>query len=156
MIKNKQPALEENFRYAGLWPRFLALLIDFLLFCAVFFPVTRLVKGVWIMSATDHRWSYGLFITDPMCIVFLVVMFMYFVFFEGLMGATLGKWAIGLGVEQVGGKKPGLIKSLLRNALRLIDGLPAFSILGIVLILASSERARLGDRIAGTRVVLMR
>jgi uncharacterized RDD family membrane protein YckC len=148
--------MEEKTRFAGLWPRFLALLVDFLLFCAVFFPATRLVKGVWIMGATDHRWNYGLFITDPLCIAFLVMMVLYFVLLEGLMGATLGKWVVGLQVEQAGGGKPGLIKSLLRNTLRLVDGLPAFSILGIVLILTSAEKTRLGDRIAGTRVILAR
>lgn len=154
--EEKQSALKEKLRFAGLWPRFLALLVDFLLFCAVFFPVTRLVKGVWILSATDHHWNSGLFITDPMCIGFLAVMFLYFVFLEGLPGATLGKWFLGLRVVQTGGRKPGLLKSLIRNALRLVDGLPAFSILGIVLILTSSERIRFGDRIAGTRVVLNR
>ena len=31
--------------YAGLWRRFGALVVALLLFCAVFFPVTRLVDG---------------------------------------------------------------------------------------------------------------
>ena len=146
----------KNTRFAGLVPRFLALLVDLLVFCAVFFPITRLVKGVWIMSATDHRWNYGLFITDPLCIAFLVVIILYFVLLEGLVSATVGKWAIGLRVERVGGGKPGLVKGLLRNALRAVDSLPAFNILGIVLILRSEERARFGDRIAGTRVIRVR
>jgi hypothetical protein len=64
-------------RYAGLGIRFAALVIDTLLFGAVFFPVTRLVKGVWLMSAGDHRWSVGLFITDPLCLAFLAVMVAY-------------------------------------------------------------------------------
>ena len=148
--------MKDNTHFAGLWPRFLALLVDFLLFCAIFFPVTRLVKGVWLLSAADHRWNYGLFITDPLCITFLVVMFLYFVFFEGLIGVTPGKWIAGLRVERVGGGKPGLIKGLLRNALRIVDGLPAFNILGILLILTSEEKARYGDRIAGTRVIKVR
>jgi uncharacterized RDD family membrane protein YckC len=145
--------MQDDTRFAGLWPRFLALLCDFLLFCAVFFPVTRLVKGVWIMSAADHRWSHGLFVTDPLCIVFLAIMFLYFVFFEGLTGVTLGKWIVGIRVEQVGGGKPGLLRGLLRNILRIVDGLPALCILGIVLISTSPERARFGDRIAKTRVI---
>ena len=32
-------------RYAGIWRRFWALVIDLLLFCAVLSPVTRVVKG---------------------------------------------------------------------------------------------------------------
>jgi uncharacterized RDD family membrane protein YckC len=141
-------------RYAGIWRRFWALVIDSLLFCVVFFPVTRAVKGVWIMSAADHRWVNGLFITDPLCIIFLVVMALYFVLLEGLTGATLGKWILGLRVVDGEGETPGLKRSVLRNLLRVVDGLPAFSILGIVLILRSPENARFGDRIAGTRVIV--
>jgi uncharacterized RDD family membrane protein YckC len=148
--------MQEITRFAGLWPRFLALLIDLLFFCAIFFPVTKLIKGVWIMNAADHRWSLGLFITDPLCVAFLAVMILYFVLLEGLMSVTLGKWVIGLRVEGIGRVKPGLIRGFLRNVLRIVDGLPAFSILGIVLILTSTERARFGDRIAGTRVIRVR
>jgi len=148
--------MQEDARFAGLWPRFVALLVDFLFFCAVFLPATRLLKGVWMMSATDHRWNYGLFVTDPLCIAFLVVMVVYFVLLEGLRGVTLGKWVAGVRVERVGGGKPGLAKGLLRNVLRIVDGLPAFSILGIALISTSAERARFGDRIAGTRVIRVR
>jgi len=143
----------ENPRYAGLWPRFLALAVDLLLFCTAFFPITRIVKGVWLMSPNDHRWSFGLFITDPLCIVFLVVMFLYFVLLEGMVGATLGKWVLGLRLIQKDGGKPGIVKSLFRNVLRVVDGLPALNIIGIVLILRSPECARFGDRIAKTRVV---
>ncbi len=148
--------MPEYVRSAGLKPRFLALFCDFLLFCAVFFPVTRLTKGVWIMSAADHRWKSGLFITDPLCVAFLLIIFAYFVLLEGLAGVTLGKWTAGLRVKRVGGGNPGLIKGFLRNVLRIVDGLPAFSILGIVLILTSPERARFGDRVAQTRVVHIR
>jgi hypothetical protein len=77
--------------------------LAFLLFCTCFFPITRLVKGVWLMSARDHNWVRGWFIFDPLCLVFLVIMALYFVLLEGLAGATLGKWLLGLRVVQVGG-----------------------------------------------------
>ena len=96
---NDSMKMKNNTRFAGLWLRFLALTIDFLLFSAFFFPVTRLIKGVWLLSTTDHYWNYGLFITDPLCIAFLFIMFFYFVFCEGLIGITLGKWVAGLRVE---------------------------------------------------------
>lgn len=148
--------MREKIRYAGLWPRFAALFYDLLLFCAVFFPVTRAVKGVWIMSAADHRWGNGLFITDPLCIAFLCIMALYFVLLEGLVGVTMGKRLAGIRVERVGGGKPGLGKGLLRNVLRVIDGLPALNILAIVLITTSPEKARFGDRVAATRVIRAR
>jgi len=148
--------MKGEIRYAGLWERFLALLIDLLVFCAVFFPITRIVKGVWLMAPTDHRWTYGLFITDPLCVAFLIVMFLYMALLEGLAGATVGKWVVGLRVVRTDGGRPGLLRGAWRNVLRLVDGLPAFSILGIVLILRSAERARFGDRVAGTRVIRAR
>lgn len=146
--------MKDEMRYAGLGSRFLALVIDTLLFCAVFFPITRLVKGVWLMSASDHRWIHGWFITDPLCLAFLAIMFSYFVLLEGWAGATFGKWAVGLRVIRVDGRRPGLGRSLVRNILRLVDTLPALNLLGVVLILCSPQRARFGDRAAGTRVIL--
>ncbi|MFO7743744.1 MAG: RDD family protein [Anaerolineae bacterium] len=145
--------MDTEITYAGIWERFWALVIDVLLFCAVFFPVTRIVKGVWIMSAADHRWANGLFITDPLCLIFLAVMVLTFVLLEGLFGATVGKWVLGLRVVGPDGGKPGLARSAVRNLLRLADGLPAFNILGVILILRSPQRARFGDRVADTRVV---
>ena len=96
-------------RYAGLRPRFLALVIDFAFLVALFLPITRLVKGVWIMGASDHRWAWGLFITDPLCLAFLAVMFLYFVLLEGLVGATLGKRLLGLRVIKEDGEEKGEI-----------------------------------------------
>jgi len=139
--------------YAGVGIRFVALAIDLAVFCAVFFPVTRVVKGVWIMGAGDHRWSRGWFIGDPLCAAFFVVMAVYFVLLEGILGATVGKLAAGIRVIGVDGGRPGLAKGLVRNALRLVDGLPALNILGVVAVLRSPERARIGDLAAKTRVV---
>ncbi len=143
-------------RYAGLASRLAALLIDLLLFCAVFVPVTRLVKGVWLMGAADHRWAHGWVVFDPICLTFLLIMFAYAVFLEGLAGATAGKWAAGIRVIGPDGRPPGLSRALLRNVLRLIDTLPVLNILGIILIQLSPERARFGDRLARTRVVHVR
>jgi uncharacterized RDD family membrane protein YckC len=155
-LTDANPAAPDRPRYAGLGVRFMALLVDFLIFCALFFPVTRLVKGVWLMSATDHRWQSGLFVTDPLCLIFLAFMAGYFVVLEGLAGATLGKWIMGLRVVRGAGGRPGLVKGLVRNALRVVDGLPTLNILGIILIVTSPERARFGDRVAGTRVIRVR
>jgi len=124
-----------------------------LLFCVVFFPVTRIVKGVWLMSASDHRWDYGWLITDPLCLIFLAIIVMYFIVFEGLFGATLGKYLVGIRVVTASGGKPGVWKSTQRNVLRLVDALPILCILGIVLIATSANKTRFGDRVAGTLVV---
>ena len=145
--------MKSKVEYARRGERFLALLVDVLLFCAFFFPVTRIVKGVWLMSPRDHNWTRGWFIFDPLCLIFLVIMGLYFVFLEGWLGATVGKRVLGLRVVGIDGGRAGLWKGALRNLLRLVDGLPAFNLLGVILIQRSEDRARFGDRIAGTRVI---
>lgn len=140
-------------RHAGLWHRFGALALDTVVFCVFFFPITRIVKGVWMMTAADHRWVYGWFITDPLCLTFAGVICVYFVVLEAWFGATVGKWLFGLRIVGVDSRRPGLTKSLVRNVLRAVDALPAVNILGVVLIACSAERARFGDRVAGTRVI---
>jgi uncharacterized RDD family membrane protein YckC len=145
--------VQTSVKYAGLWERFLALLTDFLLFCACFFPVTRIVKGVWLMSPHDHNWLWGWFVFDPLCLIFLLIMGLYMILLEAWFGATLGKRLLGLLVVRTQGGRPGFWKSFLRNFLRLVDSLPTLNILGVILILQSPERARFGDRVAGTRVI---
>ncbi len=141
-------------QFAPLGSRFWALVIDWALFCAVFFPITRIVKGTWLMTSADHIWRIGWMISDPLCVIFFVVIVAYYVLLEGYFGWTVGKRLLGLRVVALGGGRPGLWKSLIRNALRLIDGLPALSILGVVLILITKERTRFGDLVAGTRVII--
>ena len=144
--------------YASLKSRFAAKLIDGLFFALLFFPTTYLVKGVWIMSPIDHRWAYGLFITDPLCITFLIVIALYFLLLEAYTGTTLGKYITRIHIIAINespktDSKPGLRRSLIRNALLIIDSLPTLFILGMILINKSPENARFGDEIAQTRVI---
>ncbi len=143
----------EELRYAGLGRRFCALVADFLVFCAVFFPVTRLVKGVWLMTAEQHDWTWGQIAFDPLCLIFLAIISLYFILLEAWLGRTIGKRIFGLCVVRAEGGRPGLGRSLARNLLRLVDGLPAFSILGAMLILLTPQRTRIGDLGASTRVI---
>jgi uncharacterized RDD family membrane protein YckC len=147
--------VNNNYRYAGLWRRFWGLLIDFVFLSAFFFPITRIVKGTWLMGISDHRWSKGFIASDPICLVFFIIIVLYFILLEGIRGATIGKWMAGTRVVNLDGGKPGITKSIIRNVLRAVDSLPAFNIAGVILIARSKERARFGDRVAGTRVIIV-
>ena len=72
---------------------------------------------------------------------------------EAYLGWTVGKNILGMRVVDENGGKIGLSKSVIRNILRLVDGLPAFHILGIILIATSPKDQRFGDRIAKTYVI---
>ena len=141
--------IEPLLNYAGLFRRAGALALDFLLFCMVFFPATYFIKGVWLMSPQDHLWI----IFDPICAVFLVIIFVYFIVFEARLGWTVGKWILKLRVVDMHGDPIAMKASLIRNLGRLIDGIPLY-LTGIVCILVTRKKQRVGDMMAKTCVVV--
>jgi uncharacterized RDD family membrane protein YckC len=77
----------------------------------------------------------------------------YYIVLEATWGATLGKLATNTRVvRENDGGRIGWSASIIRNVLRLIDGL-VFYLVGVIAILISSKRQRIGDRVAGTVVV---
>lgn len=73
---------------------------------------------------------------------------------EGAFGRTLGKAAMGLQVVTLAGGRISWRQAALRNVLRLVDELPSLYFVGLVLILTGPRPQRLGDRAAGTIVVV--
>ncbi|MFW6056756.1 MAG: RDD family protein [Chloroflexota bacterium] len=134
---------------AAIVRRGVALTLDFVFLSAFFFPVTYLYSGKWIMGPEEHLWGF----TDPLCILFLVIMFAYFVLAEAYAGRTVGKRIVGLKVTDAAGNTIGLNRSLARNLLRVVDGLPALYIVGAILIAGSPHNQRFGDRVAHAYVV---
>jgi uncharacterized RDD family membrane protein YckC len=79
---------------------------------------------------------------------------LYFVIFEGLIGYTLGKRIMGIRVVSQKGQRPGLTASFLRTLLRLADINPLVGgIPGIIVVLCTKKRQRIGDMAANTYVV---
>lgn len=82
------------------------------------------------------------------------IIFFYDVLFEVLgRGKTPGKRWTGLRVVRSGGRPITLVRSALRNILRLIDILPALYAVGMIAIFVTPRNQRLGDLAAGTHVV---
>jgi len=68
-------------------------------------------------------------------------------------GYTLGKRLLRLRVEMDDGR-PCILKTIVvRNILRIIDIMPIFYIVGLLFILVTMDRKRIGDIIAQTVVV---
>jgi uncharacterized RDD family membrane protein YckC len=87
----------------------------------------------------------------PALLFFLIVMLYYFVP-EALTGQTLGKRIMGLRVVALD-EPLTWGKVALRTVLRVIDGLPIFYLAGMIAIAVSQKQQRIGDMVAGTRVV---
>lgn len=83
-----------------------------------------------------------------------LVQFAYYGFFEAIWnGQTPGKRWTHLRVMQDSGRPITPYDAILRNLLRFIDWIPTLYAVGIVTILLSREKKRVGDYAAGTVVV---
>jgi uncharacterized RDD family membrane protein YckC len=129
---------------AGLGTRFMAIFIDLLIggtFALVFIIAAALTLGETAGSIVA-------------ACSFLAVYVGYHVVFEVAGGGrTIGKRAAGIRVVKDGGAPVGLRASLIRNIIRLVEGLATLYLLASIAVLASKNNQRLGDHAAGTLVV---
>src|SRR6266704_1149926 len=132
----QQPYGQAQLQYVGVGPRFLALLIDAILIGIVTGLLTSLLRNAPGVA--------GLLDT--------IIVFGYYIVLEATQGATVGKMALGLRVVKTNGAPITWTDSIIRNLLRIIDGLFAY-LVGAILIWSSPLKQRLGDRAANTVVV---
>lgn len=76
----------------------------------------------------------------------------YHTLLEWRFGKTIGKHLVSIRVEGDDGSSPSFGAALVRNVLRIVDWLPLFYVVGIVLLISSDRRKRLGDRVGKTVV----
>lgn len=135
--------------YAKIYKRAIAIIIDFGLLFLVFTLATYLMKGVWLMSASDHLWS----ITDPICLVYLCIIILYFIVLEIFFWQTLGKRMMRIRiVPQTGKGKLTLKQTFIRLLLLPVDSF-LLGVVGCISIIRSPSKQRIGDRLAKTIVV---
>jgi uncharacterized RDD family membrane protein YckC len=124
----------------GVWPRFLAALVDSIIF-GILGGILSAILG------TQQATLSGSFV-GVLAIVYYIVM-------EATQGATLGKMALGLRVVRVDGAPISWSESIIRNLLRIVDSLFGY-LLGAIFIWTSPLKQRLGDKVAKTVVVKSR
>jgi uncharacterized RDD family membrane protein YckC len=129
----------------------IAVILDSLLLMAAF-----AVIGMWAAlrwgGVTENGFKLlGKPAALAMAAVFIIGL-LYYWFLEAFVGATIGKGIAGIRVCNEEGRRCGARASLIRNILRLIDGLAVY-LVGFFIALFSKRRQRLGDRLAGTYVV---
>jgi uncharacterized RDD family membrane protein YckC len=137
--------------YASLGDRALAQLVDGLVaFGVYFFFGTTLAPRLGGATASGFDLNGG-----PALVVIsltVVTMLVYFILAEAVAGATLGKVVAGIRVQPGGGGSIGVRAAVIRNVLRLVDGIVLY-VVGVVTILVTARKQRLGDLAARTVVV---
>jgi uncharacterized RDD family membrane protein YckC len=142
-----------RFRYRAAGPvrRAFAWLLDCVIRAGILM-VVGLVVGIISAFKTDDlaQASQGFVL-----VVLFVLEWGYYLAFETLWnGTSPGKRAFGLRVVKEGGFPINFLDSLLRNLLRAADFLPAGYVLGLTVMVGDRRFRRLGDRVAGTMVVV--
>ena len=138
---------------AGIGSRFIALLVDYLIWFFAFFVLflfsAFILPGIHAFSEISEQWATAI-------IIFIVFLFNwgYFTLFEAFWnGRTPGKRVARIRVIQRSGRAIGLFESMARNLVRYVDQLPFFYAVGVISIFVTRQHQRLGDLAAGTLVV---
>jgi uncharacterized RDD family membrane protein YckC len=138
---------------AGIGSRFIALLVDYLIWGASLFVLIWLaiflMPSINAFSKISEQWAVGI-------VIFIVFLFNwgYFTLFEAFWnGRTPGKRVARIRVIQRSGRAIGLFESMARNLVRYVDQLPFFYAVGVIAMFVTSQHQRLGDLAAGTLVV---
>jgi uncharacterized RDD family membrane protein YckC len=85
-------------------------------------------------------------------IISIVLAYGYFIYMEGTTGQTLGKRALNIRVINEDGTSINMGTSAIRNILRIVD-MFFFGIVGLILIIVTQKKQRVGDLAARTVVI---
>jgi uncharacterized RDD family membrane protein YckC len=134
---------------AGAGNRGFAAVLDFLLASLIAFSANTILSWAGAFNQASFFVLGGIVL-----MVTLVLIWAYFILLEWLWnGQTIGKRVYRLRVINEDGSPAQFTAVLVRNLLRLVDFLPAFYGVGVLVIVLSPKSQRLGDLAAGTYVV---
>ena len=147
--------IEFAYDIAGIGSRFLAAIVDTLLI-----GTAEIVLGFVVGAAlarTQMMQRAGVaesVLLAASAILGFVILWGYYIIFELVWnGQSPGKRAIGLRVVREGGRPITFVSSAIRNLIRIVDFLPAFYGIGVVVMFVDRRARRLGDLAGGTLVV---
>jgi uncharacterized RDD family membrane protein YckC len=138
---------------AGVGSRFVALLVDYLIWAVA---IVAFISIVMLVDPSLHRFSKIGWKWGEAVFTFIAFLFYwgYFTLFEAFWnGRTPGKRVAKIRVIQRSGRGIGLFEAATRNLLRIVDQFPLIYIVGVISILVTRQHQRLGDLAAGTLVV---
>ena len=137
-----------EYQLAGIGSRILAQLIDFPVQVLL---LTLAVVGALALGSLFNNGNLALIVA--LVAAFLLVWGYYIVCESAWSGQTLGKRVFGLRVVGDHGEPISVSQSFIRNLVRIVDFLPGFYGIGLVVLFLNGRGKRLGDMAAGTVVV---
>ena len=179
--------IEIEYELAGIGSRFLANMLDTLFQLAIYLGmwiVVGIVAAVVALGTSAVSAGLGAFFGEiglaAALIAAFIILWGYFIWFETRWnGQTPGKRQIGLRVIRDGGYPINIFAAVIRNLIRIVDGMPLIAVglisvgvfghqtglaalgglcilLPVLCLLLSGRYQRIGDFVAGTMVVKQR
>ncbi|REJ09950.1 RDD family protein [Halobacillus trueperi] len=141
-----------NFQLAGLGSRGAAQIVDSILLGLLYSGMIAL------LLFTENHLNFMLegrgWVIAFVILILFGIQWGYFFLFEWLSGGkTLGKMLLGLRVVKEDGGKATALSILIRNLLRIIDMLPFYYLIGMLMVFFHPQHKRLGDLVGGTIVI---
>jgi uncharacterized RDD family membrane protein YckC len=138
---------------AGIGSRFIALLIDTLIWVAGLLVLAFLAwafrPALQAFNNLSYQWTVAL-----LTLITFLLNWGYFTLFEAFWnGRTPGKRVARIRVIQRSGRPIGIFESMARNFVRYVDQIPFFYAVGVIAMFVTRQHQRLGDLAAGTLVV---
>lgn len=129
--------------YKGNGIRAVAVIIDLVVWAAI---------GYAVALMSGQTTGAGFELEGLPAFVWFLSFFVYYIVLEAQFGQTVGKLAVGIRVVSDSSDSIGFRASLIRNVLRVVDGL-FFYLIGAIFVYRSDTEQRLGDRVGKTYVV---
>ena len=179
--------IEIEYELAGIGSRFLANILDSLFQCAIYLAlwIVAAIVGLLIgLSASAFSKNLAAFFGEIEVAFAIIgafaILWGYFIWFETRWnGQTPGKRQVGLRVIRDGGYPINIFAAIIRNLIRILDGMPIVALalisigvfshqpgtaalgglcilLPVLCLLLSGRYQRIGDFVAGTMVVKQR
>jgi uncharacterized RDD family membrane protein YckC len=139
---------------AGIGSRFLAVAVDTLIQVGVGLVALLVTGFLGFLGALSGLGGSSIWLVAAFGIAVFLLMFGYFAIFEIIWnGQTPGKRIAGIRVVKDSGRPLTPSETIGRNLLRIVDQLPAFYAIGVLVALLNAQNKRLGDFIAGSIVI---
>jgi len=133
--------------------RIVAALLDVIPLAILFFVMSAAFGHTGKTVDEEDGQMYSVSLSGGPFLLYVLLTYAYFVVCEGLAARTPGKFFMGLKVAKLDGGRYDWKAVLLRNVLRIVDGLPVLYLVGLVTVAVTEKNQRLGDLAAGTLVV---
>ncbi len=141
--------IEIDYEVAGLGERMVARIIDFGMFILIIVTFSLIVA----YSESEKVSLFGHFFNGLYLVWFVLLVFYDLICEVFFNGQSVGKRVMNIKVISLDGARPSLGQYIIRWLFRIVDFLITFQLAGLISVIITKNKQRIGDLAAGTTLV---